>query len=79
MGKTFLHAADVARKLCRSRSWFYANRTRLEARGFPPPVSVCGRLDGDKIDAWIEADGKLTASVRKLDKKRSLDEAFGLT
>jgi hypothetical protein len=36
-------------------------------------------LDGDKIDAWIEADGKLTASVRKLDKKRSLDEAFGLT
>ena len=78
MGKTLLHAAEVARKLGRSRSWFYANRERLYSQGFPPPISVCGRWDEDSIDAWIEADGTLTTSARKIGKRRSLDEAFGL-
>jgi len=78
MGKRLLHAAEVAGKLGRSRSWFYANRKRLEARGFPLPVSVCGRWDEHKIDAWIEADGNVTSSVRKIGEKRSLDKAFGL-
>jgi hypothetical protein len=51
-----LTAADVARGFRHSLGWFYRNRVRLEARGFPVPVDGLGlRWDPAAIDAWLNA------------------------
>lgn len=47
-------AADVAKKLTRSRDWFYRNRKILEARGFPKTVPGQGnRWHPGAIDDYL--------------------------
>lgn len=55
MPRDLLTAAQVARKLGRSLSWFQRNRATLEAtKSFPRPVDGCGhRWDPAAIDAWL--------------------------
>jgi len=47
--------ADVAALLSHSTRWFRANRKRLNAEGFPPPVSCVGhpRWYGADLLAWL--------------------------
>ncbi|MEO1065429.1 MAG: helix-turn-helix domain-containing protein [Actinomycetota bacterium] len=52
-----LTAAEVAKLLGRSRSWFYAHRDRLEAAGFPKPNRITGRWDRRAVDRWCDRFG----------------------
>ena len=76
--ETLLCAAGVARRLGRSRAWFFAHRTELEAKGFPKPLAVVGRWDPAAIDRWVAGESKLEAAALKQTQKRALDAAFGL-
>ena len=73
-----IDAAGAARKLGRSRSWFYEHRDELEKKGFPPPIPVCNRWDPTAIDAWKDRQTRMVQTVQAHVAKPSLDEAFGL-
>lgn len=75
---TLLDVAGVARRLNRSRAWLYANRRRLETAGFPVPLPIVGRWDPAAVDAWIAAQGRTDAAIRRGAAKERLDAAFGV-
>ncbi|WP_133251487.1 helix-turn-helix transcriptional regulator [Zavarzinia aquatilis] len=53
-------AAEVAALLGHALGWFYRERRRLEAAGFPPEVrGLRNRWDRAAIEAWL--DGQLPA------------------
>lgn len=70
--------AAVARRLGRSRSWFYEHRKELERQGFPAPLPIVDRWDPAAVDAWIAGCGRMAQAVQKDHAKRALDAAFGL-
>jgi predicted DNA-binding transcriptional regulator AlpA len=72
-----IDAAGAARKLGRSRSWFYEHREELEKKGFPPPIPVSKRWDPGAIDAWKDHQAKMAHAVRVHVTKTSIDDAFG--
>lgn len=78
MSDEFLDLAGVLGCLRRSRSWFYANRRRLEADGFPKPHSITGRWDGLAVNAWRAAGRKQSEAVRQHVAGNPLKRAMAL-
>ena len=57
-------SADVAKKLTRSRDWFYRNRKRLEARGFPKTVPGHGqRWHPGAIAAYLAREAGMPVAM----------------
>ena len=54
MTQPFMTSQQVAKRLQVTTTWFYKNRARLEAEGFPPalPGFRQGRWSAEAIDAW---------------------------
>lgn len=73
-----LNAKGVAKKLGCSRSWFYAHRKELEARGFPTALPVLKRWNEDAIDAWIERQSKMVVAASAHVGEKQFDALFGL-
>ncbi len=49
-----LNAAQVAGRLRKKDSWFYAHRAELEKDGFPEKLNDLGGWDSAAIDAWLD-------------------------
>lgn len=73
-----LDASEVAKRLGRSRSWFYDHQKELDAAGFPRPLPVVDRWDPAAIDAWLAAQRGLAAAACKDEARRARRAAFGL-
>lgn len=43
----------AARRLGRSKDWFFRHREKLESRGFPKPDPVVGYYLKSAVDEWI--------------------------
>jgi predicted DNA-binding transcriptional regulator AlpA len=71
-------AVEAAKRLNRSRSWFYKHREKLRRRGFPDPLPVVDRWDAAAIDAWRLRQATMCAAVRNDEEDAALDAAFGL-
>jgi predicted DNA-binding transcriptional regulator AlpA len=70
--------AEVGIRLGRSRAWMYANLAKLKRAGFPEALPIIGRWPRARIDAWIEAQGKMATAARQHAAKQSLSAAFGI-
>jgi predicted DNA-binding transcriptional regulator AlpA len=69
-------AAAVAKRLGRSRSWFYEHRAELERCGFPLPLPVVRRWNPPAVDAWVDAGGKMIGTGRTRRVRNRIDGAF---
>src|SRR5262245_10466101 len=52
-----LTTREVCRLLRRGSGWFYKNRARLEAEGFPKPIPIVEHYDERAILKWIDHRG----------------------
>lgn len=73
-----IDVAGAARKLGRSRSWFYQHRDELEKRGFPAPIPVSKRWDPDAIDAWKARQARMAQAIHAHAAEPAVDDAFGI-
>lgn len=73
-----LNATQVARRLGRSRSWFYEHRAELERASFPQPVPIVDRWNPKAIDDWVATQGRMLRAVQQHRIDKDLDAAFGL-
>lgn len=60
MEPLFIDIASTARAIGRSRSWFYANRIKLERIGFPRPHPLVKRYCAASVKKWVDSQRGLT-------------------
>lgn len=73
--RQILNVEQVAFKLNRSVSYFYQNRRRLEASGFPKPLTILGGgYDEAAIDLWL--DRQMENKDNSVSVERESSEAF---
>lgn len=82
MTSRLLTVREVCRLLRRSSGWFYDNRAKLEAEGFPKPVPVVGRYHAEAIEAWMKRSGGVPVDRAANDDpimadRQALDRRFG--